>query len=153
MSFKLKLVGYFLLVSVLPLGAAGWALHSIERSSETRRVDVRLEAGLRAVTATYKGQLAAADRHAKALARNPDLQEALLRKDRQQLRRLLAANRGVRLETKTLMLGPPRMIAPGTRVTIVNNGALAGTLVSGVPLTNSALARLRSRSGLDPSDK
>ena len=68
MSFKLKLVGYFLLVSVLPLGAAGWALHSIERSSETRRVDVRLEAGLRAVLATYKGQLASADHRARKLS-------------------------------------------------------------------------------------
>ena len=153
MSFKLKLVFYFLLVSLLPLGAAGWALHSIERSSETRRVDVRLEAGLRAVTATYKGQLAAADLRAKALARNPDLQEALLRRDRRALRGLVAANRGVRLETSTLKLGPARMIGPGTRVAIVNNGAVAGTLVSGVPLTRSALARLRSRSGLDSSDR
>ena len=29
MSFKLKLVAYFLLVSLLPLGAAGWALHAV----------------------------------------------------------------------------------------------------------------------------
>ena len=73
MSFKLKLVFYFLLVSVLPLGAAGWALHSIERSSETRRVDVRLEAGLRAVLATYKGQVAAADHRAHVLAADREL--------------------------------------------------------------------------------
>src|SRR3954453_18239652 len=90
MSFKLKLVGYFLLVSVLPLGAAGWALHSVEKSSESRRVDVRLEAGLRALVATYKGQLSAADRHARTLATSPDLQHALLRGDRRELRRLAA---------------------------------------------------------------
>ena len=153
MSFKLKLVFYFLLVSLLPLGAAGWALHSIERSSETRKVDIRLEAGLRAVIATYKGQLSAADARAKALAVNRDLQLALLRRDRRQLRRLVAANRGVRLETPHVKLGPPRMIAPGTRFAIVNNGSVAGTLVSGVPLTRSSLARLRSRSGLDLSDR
>jgi diguanylate cyclase (GGDEF)-like protein len=153
MSFKLKLVFYFLLVSVLPLGAAGWALHSIERSSETRRVDVRLEAGLRAVLATYKGQVAAADHRAHVLAADRELQRALLRRDRRQLRRLVAANRGVRLETSTLELGPARMIAPGTRVAIVNKSSVVGTLVSGVPLTRSALARLRTRSGLDPSDR
>ena len=51
MSFKLKLVAYFLLVSLLPLGAAGWALHAVASRSETRRVDVRLQAGLRAVVA------------------------------------------------------------------------------------------------------
>jgi len=153
MSFKLKLVFYFLLVSLLPLGAAGWALHSIERSSETRRVDVRLEAGLRAVIATYKGQLAAADLRAKALADNRDLQRALLRGDRRQLRKLVTANRGVRLEAPGLQLGPARMIAPGTRVQIVNNGTVAGALVSGVPLTKTALARLRGRSGLDSNDQ
>jgi diguanylate cyclase (GGDEF)-like protein len=153
MSFKLKLVFYFLLVSVLPLGAAGWALHSIERSSETRRVDVRLEAGLRAVLATYKGQVAAADHRAHVLAADRELQRALLRRDRRQLRRLVATNRGVRLETSTLELGPARMIAPGTRVAIVNKSSVVGTLVSGVPLTRSALAHLRSRSGLDPSDR
>ena len=153
MSFKLKLVGYFLLVSVLPLGAAGWALHSIERSSETRRVDVRLEAGLRAVLATYKAQLAAADERAHALAANRDLQRALLRGDRRQLRKLVAANPGVRLVTPTLQLGPARMIAPGTRVAIVNNSSVVGTLASGVPLTTGALGRLRSRSGLDSNDR
>jgi diguanylate cyclase (GGDEF)-like protein len=45
------------------------------------------------------------------------------------------------------------MIAPGTRVAIVNRSAVVGTLVSGVPLTSGALGRLRSRSGLDPSDQ
>ena len=45
------------------------------------------------------------------------------------------------------------MIGPGTRVAIVNNSSVVGTLVSGVPLTRSALARLRSRSGLDSSDR
>ena len=68
MSFKLKLVAYFLLVSLLPLGAAGWAIHEVMRSSETRKVDVRLEAGLRALSAAYKGQLAAANRRVNRLA-------------------------------------------------------------------------------------
>src|SRR6266513_1666569 len=134
MSFKLKLVGYFLLVSLLPLGAAGWALHSIERSSETRRVDVRLQAGLRAVLATYKGQLAAADRRAGSLAADLRLQRALLRGDRRRLRRLVAANSDVRLETSAFQIGPPRMIAPGARIAVVNKQRIIGTLVSGIPL-------------------
>jgi diguanylate cyclase (GGDEF)-like protein len=153
MSFKLKLVGYFLLVSVLPLGAAGLALHSIAKSSESRRVDVGLEAGLRAVLATYKGQLAAADGRAKVLAGNRDLQKALLSGDQLSLRKIVAANRGVRLETPTLLIGPKQMIAPGSRVAIVNGGNVVGTLISGVPMTSSALRRLRTQSGLDPSDK
>jgi diguanylate cyclase (GGDEF)-like protein len=153
MSFKLKLVGYFLLVSLLPLGAAGWALHSIERSSETRRVDVRLEAGLRAVLGTYKGQLAAADRHAGDLAANRKLQKALLSGDQRKLRKLVTANGDIRLETATRQIGPRRMIAPGARIAVVNKSTVLGTLVSGIPLTPGALARLRSRSGLDPNDR
>jgi diguanylate cyclase (GGDEF)-like protein len=153
MSFKLRLVGYFLLVSVLPLGAAGWALHSVARSSETRRVDVRLATGLRAVFATYKEQLAGADRRARSLADDRDLQRALLSGDRRRLRELVAANPGVRLQTTTLRIGPERMIEPGRRVAIVNERSVVGTLFAGVPLTPSALARLRMRSGLDESDR
>jgi diguanylate cyclase (GGDEF)-like protein len=153
MSFKLKLVGYFMLVSVLPLGAAGWALHSIERSSESRRVDVRLEAGLRAVLATYKTQLSAADRRANALAVDRGLQTALLRNDQRRLRRLVTANRGLRLETPKLSIGARRMIAPGTRVAIVNRSSVIGTIVSGVPLTPTALRRLSGQSGLAPNDR
>src|SRR4051794_2314131 len=152
MSFKLKLVGYFLLVSVLPLGAAGWGLPSVGKRRGTRRGDGRLQAGLRALVATYKGQLSAADRHARTLATSPDLQHALLRGDRRELRRLVAANHGVRLQTRTLRIGP-RMISPGTRVAIVNRSSVVGTLVSGVPLTKAALARLRVHSGLDPRDR
>jgi diguanylate cyclase (GGDEF)-like protein len=152
MSFKLRLVGYFLLVSVLPLGAAGWALHSVGKRSESRGVDVRLEVGLHAVVATYKAQLGAADRRAKSLAGFRPLQTALLSGDRRKLRRLVGASRGVRLETPTLRIGPARMIVTGRRVSIVNAGRVVGTLVAGVPLTPAALARLRSRSGLDSSN-
>jgi diguanylate cyclase (GGDEF)-like protein len=152
MSFKLRLVAYFLLVSLLPLGAAGWALHAVLRSSETRRVDVRLEAGLRAVSATFKAQLAGAARRANTLADDRDLQRALLRGDRATLDRLVRAQGGVRLETARFRIGPP-LIATGTRVRIKNGGRVVGTLVAGVPLTQGGIARLRTSAGLDPGDE
>ncbi len=151
MSFKLKLVAYFLLVSLLPLGAAGWALHEVMRSSETRRVDVRLEAGLRALSATYKGQVARAGQRAKTLAKNVELQQALLRDDKGKLRRLVAGARGVRLDTPSYSIGAP-MIAAGSRVHIRNGGRAIGTLVSGVPLTPAALGRLRDEAGIDSDE-
>jgi diguanylate cyclase (GGDEF)-like protein len=151
MSFKLKLVAYFLLVSLLPLGAAGWALHEVMRSSETRKVDVRLEAGLRALSATYKGQVQQAGDRASTLANNTDLQQALLRGDKATLRRVVARNQGVRLETPTYNVGP-EMIATGSRVLINNGGRTIGTLVSGVPLTPDALAELRDQSGIDSDE-
>jgi diguanylate cyclase (GGDEF)-like protein len=152
MSFKLKLVAYFLLISLLPLGAAGWALHAVSGRSETRRVDVRLEAGLRAVLAGYKVELATADRQARRLAASQGFQQALQRADRRKLRRLLAASPGLRLESRTLTLGPATTIGPGSEVAVVSSKGLLGTLVAGVPLNAPSLARLRARSGLSRGD-
>ncbi|HEX3267445.1 MAG TPA: diguanylate cyclase [Gaiellaceae bacterium] len=152
MSFKLKLVAYFLLVSLLPLSAAGWGLHAVASRSETRKVDVRLEAGLRAVLAGYKNELSQANRRAHRLASNPDFQHALQRRDRRALRRQLEASPGVRLESPTLTLGPPKTIGPTSEVQVVGSGGLLGTLVSGVPLSSRSLTRLGNRAGLSPGD-
>ena len=152
MSFKLKLVAYFLLVSLLPLGAAGWALHAVSNRGETRRVDVRLEAGLRAVLAQYKVKLSAAGTRAKQLADDPGFQNALRSRDRQQLNRLLAKVPGVRLEAPGLSLGPT-LIARGPEYTVLSGGRSAGTLVAGVPLESGSLAQLRDLSGLDSDDQ
>src|ERR671934_99599 len=110
MSFKLKLVAYFLLVSLLPLGAAAWGLHTVARRSETRRVDVRLEAGLRAVLGTYKDELERADNKARALATSPRFQHALQRRDRAGLERMLSGAHGVWLRSRVLTTGPTRTI-------------------------------------------
>jgi diguanylate cyclase (GGDEF)-like protein len=152
MSFKLKLVAYFLLVSLIPLSAAGWGLHAVAGRSETRKVDVRLEAGLRAVLAGYKNELSQANRRAHRLASNPDFQHALQRHDRRALRRQLAASPGVRLESSTLTLGPPKTIGETSEVKVVGSNGLLGTLVSGVPLSSRSLTRLGNRAGLSPGD-
>ena len=127
MSFRLKLVAYFLLVSLLPLGAAGWALHAVSGRSETRRVDVRLEAGLRAVPAGYKDELSSAGRRANQLASSSSFQQALQRGDRRTLRRLLAGSPGLRLESPTLTLGPTKTIGAGTKIAVVSHKGLLGT--------------------------
>src|SRR5256885_17230792 len=90
MSFKLKLVAYFLLVSLLPLGAAAWGLHSVARRSETRGVDVRLQAVLRAVYGSYKAELDRTNTPASALARNPPFPHPLERHDPKTAPRMLA---------------------------------------------------------------
>ena len=88
-SFKVKLVAYFLLLSLLPLAAAFWGFSTVAARSETRRVDARLQAGLRAGLATYEDELVAADEDAAQLARNLAFQRALIRRDRGALQRLL----------------------------------------------------------------
>jgi diguanylate cyclase (GGDEF)-like protein len=153
MSFKLKLVAYFLLVSLLPLGAAGWGLHAVASRSETRRVDVRLEAGLRAVLASYKTELAAAGRRANRLAKDRAFQRALQQRDRPALNRLLGRAHGVKLEAGGFTIGPARMIGPARRIAVVNDSGPVGTLVAGLPLGSQSLARLRNRSGLGSDDE
>jgi diguanylate cyclase (GGDEF)-like protein len=152
MSFKLKLVAYFLLVSLLPLGAAAWGLHAIAWKSETRGVDVRLEAGLRAVVATYKDELSTAGRTATSLAADPRFQRALAERDRPALRRFLAGAPHLRLESKGLSLGPVRTIGPSSEVAVAGPGGVLGTLVAGVPLSRRVLDGLRDRAGLDSGD-
>ena len=51
-SFKLKLVVYFLLLSLLPIAAAFWGFTQVAGQSETRRVDARLQTGMRALLAS-----------------------------------------------------------------------------------------------------
>ena len=150
MSFKLKLVAYFLLVSLLPLGAAAWGLHSVARRSETRRVDVRLQAGLRAVVGSYKAELDREIKRAGALGDNQRFQIALQRHDRRTLKRMLRGKHGVWLRSPVLTTGPAETIGAPWRAPIVVPGKELGTLIAGVPLTDRRV--LRNRAGLAPED-
>jgi diguanylate cyclase (GGDEF)-like protein len=152
MSFKLKLVAYFLLVSLLPLGAAGWGLHAVVSRSETRRVDVRLQAGLRAVIATYKEDLSGAAQRAKELADDGTFQRALQRADKPELRSLLRGAPGVRLQTPEFSLGP-QLGGPTTQIHVVNGSGPVGRLVAGEPLDSGTLVNLGKRSGLGSGDE
>src|SRR5437867_4807443 len=78
-----------MLLSLLPLAAAFWGFSTVAARSETRRVDARLQAGLRATLAAYQDELVAADDAAAALARNLAFQRALIRRDRGAIRHLL----------------------------------------------------------------
>ena len=148
MSFKLKLVAYFLLVSLLPLGAAGLALHAVTSRSETRRVDVRLEANLHAVGASFRNEATAAADEAVKLANSRPFQEALQRGDRAELQRQIDRRAGLRLLTKTGSIGP-ELVGPTQAVSVVVGQTRFGTLVAGVPLSAEALQRLRSLAGIE----
>src|SRR3954452_15735406 len=80
-SFKVKLVAYFLLLSLLPMAAAFWGFTSVAGQSETRRVDARLQAGLRSALAAYQERLDQAQRDASSLARSRPFELELQRRD------------------------------------------------------------------------
>ena len=52
-SFKVKLVAYFVLLSLVPMAATYWGFSTVAGSGESCQVTLRQEAGLRAALALY----------------------------------------------------------------------------------------------------
>src|SRR4051794_8925891 len=152
-SFKVKLVAYFLLLSLLPIAAAFWGFTSVAGQSDTRRVDARLQAGLRAALGTYQERLDSAQRTAQSLAASRTIQLELARND---LPELVSALRGT---TNILLTGSGGFrfgrIAPNsvTRSTdVITSQGLIGRVVVGVPFDSDLVAALRRTSGLGSAD-
>ena len=149
-SFKVKLVAYFLLLSLLPLAAAFWGFSTVAARGETRRVDARLQAGLRAGLATYQDELVAADDDAAQLARNLAFQRALVRRDRAAIERLLRGHPNLSVEAGNgLHVGRVDPTAATRQVTVVGERGTRGAVIASVPLDRRLVGRLEGRSGLE----
>ncbi|TML17180.1 MAG: diguanylate cyclase [Actinobacteria bacterium] len=153
-SFKVKLVAYFLLLSLLPLAAAFWGFSTVAQRSETRRVDARLQAGLRATLAAYQEAAASADASAGQLARTRAFQRALFQRDRGALARMLRGRPNLTVEAPGgFRVGKPSRLAVTRRVDVVGAvGGVRGTVVAALPLDASLVRRLEARSGLEQDD-
>ena len=152
-SFKVKLVAYFLLLSLLPLAAAFWGFSTVAGQSEARRVDARLEAGLRATLAAYQEALGSADEAAGRLARQPSFQRALLARDRAALQRMLRGKPELAVEAPGgFRVGKRRQTAATREVSVVGPGGARGTVIASVPLDRALVNRLEVRSGLESAD-
>ena len=152
-SFKVKLVAYFLLLSLLPLAAAFWGFSTVAARSETRRVDARLQAGLRAALATYQDELVAADNAAASLARNPQFQRALIRRDRATLQHLLRTRPHLSVDASGgFRVGKSDPTAATRQVAIVGQGRARGAVIASVPLDQKLVNRLEGRSGLESDE-
>ncbi|HEU5279156.1 MAG TPA: diguanylate cyclase [Gaiellaceae bacterium] len=152
-SFKVKLVAYFLLLSLLPLAAAFWGFSTVAARSETRRVDARLQAGLRATLAAYQEALGSSAAAADKLARDPGLQRALLTRDRAALRRLLVTRPHLSVVAPGgFRVGRRAPAAVTRRVAVVGPGGTRGTVVAALPLDGALVSRLQTRSGLESDD-
>ncbi|MDX6408533.1 MAG: hypothetical protein QOE13_1604 [Gaiellaceae bacterium] len=152
-SFKVKLVVYFLLLSLLPLAAAFWGFSTVAAQSEARRVDARLQAGLRATLAAYQEALSSADQAAGRLARRPAFQQALLARDRPAVERLLRGQPELAVEGPGgFRVGKRDPFAATRQVSVVGAGGARGAVVASVPLDGALVKRLETRSGLESSD-
>jgi diguanylate cyclase (GGDEF)-like protein len=146
-SFKLKLVVYFSVISLLPFAAAFSGLEAVTDRNETRRVDGILETGVRAGLAHFDDEIAATQGRAAKLARSPSLQRALARRDRRALRRTLRPN--VRVEaSKGLVLGSIAQPAVERGVLVSGRNGRLGRIVVGLPLDDGLTARVRRSAGI-----
>jgi diguanylate cyclase (GGDEF)-like protein len=148
-SFKLKLVVYFSVISLLPFAAAFGGLETLTERNETNRVDGILETGGRAGMVRFSDEVAAARREATRLARDPGLQRALARRDRRALARALAGSSQVRLQApRGLVVGTIRQPAVQRSVTVAGRRGPLGHVTVGVPLDDRFAGRLRRSAGL-----
>ncbi len=153
-SFKFKLVGAFLALSLLPLTAAYWSFSEVADRSVTSSVDARLEAGLRAAVAAYGDERREAENAARRLAENTSFQAALARRDRAALQEILAETPNLRVETPTgFSVGRTVPFAAETTVSLVGPGARSATIIAAIPLGNELVGRLHARSGLKDPDQ
>src|SRR5207249_11691995 len=87
-SFKLKLVAYFVLLSLIPLAATYWGFSTVAGAGESRQVTLRQEAGLHAALSLYGERAGRAEARAEQLAGSRPLQRALERRNGRALRRI-----------------------------------------------------------------
>jgi diguanylate cyclase (GGDEF)-like protein len=153
-SFKVKLVVYFLLLSLLPIAAAFWGFTSVAGQSETRRVDARLQAGLRAVIASYQERLDGAQREASGLARAPAFQTQIESRDLPALVHLLENSSNVRVTAEDgPSVGHPPAFSATREVAVYTRKGLVGTVTVAVPFDAALVETLRTKSGLGTGDR
>jgi diguanylate cyclase (GGDEF)-like protein len=152
-SFKVKLVIYFVLLSLLPIGAAFWGFTQVAGQSETRRVDARIQSGMRALLASYADRLNAAQQHATEIARNPTFQRDLADRDLSSIEQMLHNERDVYVNSVDGdIFGHPSVFAATRQATVVSRKGLVGYVTVSVPFDVRLVTELRGRSGLAPAD-
>jgi len=153
-SFKLKLVLYFVLLSLLPIAAAFWGFASVAGQSETRRVDARLQAGLRAALAGYQEQVDAAQANAATLARNRAFQLELENNDFPGLSSMLRESNNLYVVAagNAFHVGRAPGFAVRRDVAVITRRGLVGTVTGYVPFNTALVQLLRERSGLASAD-
>src|SRR5207253_878714 len=115
--------------------AAFWGFSTVAGRAETRRVDARLQAGLRASVAAYQEELANADAAAEVLARTPAFERALIRRDRPTLTKLLRDRPNLAIVMGHYFRVGPRIPGAATReVSVVGPRGTRGAVIASVPL-------------------
>ena len=152
-SFRLKLVGYFLLLALIPLAGFFWGFRQVAQRSETALVDARLQAGLRASSAALQEGIASARRPAAELAGSIAFEEAVMERDHRALALVLRDEPNLRVVGPNgFRVGPAPALAAETEVPVIGPAGLVGSVIASVRLDSTLAARLHARSGLESQD-
>jgi diguanylate cyclase (GGDEF)-like protein len=156
-SFKLRLVTYFMLLSLLPLIAATWAFSEVARRGEAGSADARLSTALRVAAADHAEQVQEdAAAAANSLARATPVQRAFVSHNRSALVRISReVPHSAFYSGDDLLAGEepgPRSVVREADVT-TRGGEVIGTVVVSLPLDDELVRRLRSKAGLESADR
>jgi diguanylate cyclase (GGDEF)-like protein len=152
-SFKLKLVAYFVLLSLLPMAATYWGFSTVAGAGEMRQVTLRQEEGLHAALTLYQQSADRAQDEAERVARSRPLQRALEHHDRRALRRILKGKPSLYVVgTGGVRAGTSPRLAARLPVDVVAGTRRLGRVVATVPLDDVLLDRLRDGAALDTGD-
>ena len=153
-SFKFKLVLYFGLLSLLPAAAAFWGFTSVAKQSEVRRVDARLQSGLRAAVTAYGEDLAARRAGASTLANDPPVAACA----RARRREGGAGDSSARRPTsesrrRTSRSASARRSPPSAACGSIGPNGLLGYVIASVPFDQELLRKAKQRSGLGENEQ
>src|SRR5262249_23689690 len=152
-SFKLKLVAYFVLLSLVPLAATYWGFSTVAGAGESRQVTLRQEEGLRAALTVYAAQAERVQAQAEQVARSRPLQRALESRDRRPLGRIVAATPSIYVVgTHGLRAGSAPRLAARIPVDVVSGARRLGEVVATIPLDRDLVARLGRRAAFTSAD-
>ncbi|HLM35079.1 MAG TPA: diguanylate cyclase [Gaiellaceae bacterium] len=149
-SFRVKLVLYFALLALVPAVVVFRTFQTVTTRGETRSVDARLQAGLRAARATYDVRVSRADQTARDLAASDLLQRALRARDRAAVEGLVRNDVNLFVQATGFAVGRTPALSHRTAA-VADGGRRLGTVTASIPFDDELLARLRS--GLAPVDE
>jgi diguanylate cyclase (GGDEF)-like protein len=156
-SFKLRLVTYFLLLSLVPLLAASWAFSEVATRGELANADARLNAALRVAVRDYTQSVRDdAEGASTALANATSVQRAFLTRNRAALVRVSRDVPNSAFYSRGQLLAgspPPQLAAKRTSTVLSTNDQPLGRIVVWIPLDNGLLRELRANAGLETGDR
>jgi diguanylate cyclase (GGDEF)-like protein len=148
-SFKLRLVLYFILLSLVPLGGVTWAFTEAAGQTEFQRADAALTRWISAADGSLSLLLDRAQVTAASLARMPRVQRALLERDSGRLAGIATgAENATFLVAGRRLAGSVPPLAISRSATVLDGSEVLGKVVVHVPLDSATLATLSEQAGL-----